>query len=152
MRRGLMQWDAEELPVVTLNERTWRLQAAMRRENLDAMLCYTNLVQPSAVTYLTGFTPYWSDGLLMVPKSGAPVFATALSKRVANWIASTNPVSEVVNTPKPGMAVGQCLATENCKRIGVLELDDFPSGLHDDLVKAAPAVALIDASTSFAAL
>src|SRR4051794_22053503 len=99
MRRGLMEWNSEELPVVTLNERTWRLQAAMRREGLDGILFYTNLVRPSAVTYLPGFTPYWSDGILLLPRSGEPVFATALSKRVANWIRSTNPTSEIINTP-----------------------------------------------------
>src|ERR1700756_2030262 len=106
MRRGLMRWDADELPKGTLLDRIARLRAAMASAGLDAFLLYTNLVQPSAVTFLTGFTPYWSDGLLLVPKTGAPVFATALSKRVAGWIASTNPVSEIVNTPRPGAAVG----------------------------------------------
>ena len=104
MRRGLMGWNAKELPREALEERIARLRAAMASGGLDGFILYTNLVQPSAVTYLTGFTPYWSDGLLLVPKSGAPVFATALSKRVANWIASTNPLSEIVNTPKPGAA------------------------------------------------
>ena len=90
MRRGLMAWNADELPKSVLDARIGRLQAAMQEDGLDGFVCYTNLVQPSAVTWLTGFTPYWSDGLLLVPRSGAPVFATALSKRVANWIASTN--------------------------------------------------------------
>src|ERR1700680_2944136 len=108
MRRGLMAWDENELPRGTLMERIEGLRAVMNRGGLDGFIFYTNLVQPSAVTYLTGFTPYWSDGLLLVPKSGtkpgAPVFATALSKRVANWISSTNRVSEIVNTPTPGAA------------------------------------------------
>jgi hypothetical protein len=139
-----------------LGERIEGLRAVMTRDRLDGFIFYTNLVQPSAVTYLTGFTPYWSDGLLLVPKSGAksgaPVFATALSKRVANWIASTNPVSEIVNTPKPGGAVGRRLATDGCRRVGVLELDRLPGGLFDEIVGAAPAVELIDGSASFASL
>ena len=89
---------------------------------LDAALFYTNLVQPSAVTWLTGFTPYWSDGMLLLPRAGAPVFATALSKRVANWIRTTDSLSEIVNTPKPGAAVGKRIADAGCKRVGVLEL------------------------------
>jgi hypothetical protein len=152
MRRGLMGWNADELPTGALDERTARVRAAMKRDRLDALLIYTNNVRPSAVTYLTGFTPYWSDGVLLLGSSGAPVFATALSKRVSNWIRSTNAVSEIVNTPKPGAAAGQRLAAGGCRRVGVLELDGFPSGLYDDLVNAAPAVELIDASTPFAAV
>jgi hypothetical protein len=85
-----------------------------------------------------------------VPKSGAPVFATALSKRVAGWIASTNPVSEIVNTPKPGAAVGRRLAADGCRRVGVLELDRLPGGLYDEISGAAPAVEIVDGSAVFA--
>jgi hypothetical protein len=152
MRRGLMAWDESELPRGVLEQRIDGLRAVMTRERLDGFIFYTNLVQPSAVTYLTGFTPYWSDGLLLVPKSGAPVFATALSKRVANWIASTNPLSEIVNTPKPGAAVGRRLAADGCRRVGVLELDRLPGGLNDEIVDAAPALELVDGSAGFASL
>ena len=152
MRRGLMAWDKDELPRGTLVERIAGLRAMMQRDGLDAFICYTNLVQPSAVTYLTGFTPYWSDALLLVPQSGAPVFATALSKRVASWIASTNPLSEIVNTPKPGAAVGRRLTADGCRRVGVLELDRLPGGLYDEIVDAAPAVELVDGSAGFASL
>jgi hypothetical protein len=145
-----MRWDADELPKGTLLERIARLRGAMASAGLDAFVLYTNLVQPSAVTFLTGFTPYWSDGLLLVPKTGAPVFATALSKRVAGWIASTNPVSEIVNSPRPGAAVGLRLAADQCRRIGVLELDCLPGGLYDEIMGAAPAAELIDASAAFA--
>src|SRR6202790_51918 len=130
MRRGLMAWDENELPRSVLTQRIEGLRAVMNRDGLDGCIFYTNLVQPSAVTYLTGFTPYWSDGLLLVPKSGAPVFATALSKRVANWISSTNPVSEIVHTPKPGGAVGGRLAADGCRRIGGLGLGRLPGGLY----------------------
>ena len=101
MRRGLMGWNAEELPVATLEARLTRLRAAMAKAGLDAFIIYTNNTRPSAVAYVTGFTPYWSDALMLVPRSGAPVFATALSKRVSEWIRTTDPLSEIVNTPKP---------------------------------------------------
>ncbi|MGH6768628.1 MAG: aminopeptidase P family N-terminal domain-containing protein [Xanthobacteraceae bacterium] len=152
MRRGLMGWNPEELPKSALEARITRLRAAMACDGLDAVLFYTNLVRPSAVTWLTGFTPYWSDGILSVGASGAPAFATALSKRVANWIRSTNSVSEIVNTPRPGVAVGKRLAEAGAKRAGVLELDSLPSGLYDEIVGAAPGIALTDASAVFAAV
>ena len=153
MRRGLMAWDPQELPKDALDDRLVRLRAMMRREKLDAFLLYTNLVRPSAVCWLTGFTPYWSEGALLVLSDGAPVFATALSKRVANWMRTVNPVSEIVNSPRPGKLLGERLVADGrVHRLGVLELDALPSGLYDDLVAAAPIVEPIDASAVFAGL
>ena len=153
MRRGLMGRDESELPVAALEVRLTRLRASMQSGGLDAVLVYTNNVRPSAVTYLTGFTPYWSDALLLVRKSGAPVFATALSKRVSEWIRTTDPVSEILNTPKPGSALGALLAKDGAiKRVGVLELDTLPGGLYDEITAAAPAVELVDVTAPFAAL
>ena len=152
MRRGLLQWNPQELPIDVLESRIARLRAAMKRAGLDAFLIYTNFVRPSAVTYLTGFTPYWSEGMLLVPATGRLVFATALSNRVADWIRSTNPVSEVVSTPTPGALLGGRLAGDpSVKRVGVLELDMLPSGLADELAAAAPKVEWVESSAPFAA-
>jgi hypothetical protein len=122
----------------------------MARQGLEALILYTNLVRPAAVCWLTGFTPYWIESLLLVPKSGAPMLATALSKRVADWIRTTAWLEEIVNTPKPGTAVGQRLAAAGAKRVGVLEFDALPAGLYDDIVAAAPSVELVDATATFA--
>jgi hypothetical protein len=153
MRRGLMHWDPQELPVAVLEQRIAGLRGAMQSAGLDAFIIYTNLVRPSAVAHLTGFTPYWSEGLLLVPMTGRLAFATALSNRVADWIRSTNPVSEVVSTPRPGRLVGERLANDaSVKRVGVLELDAMPSELADDLAAAAPALQWIDGRAPFATI
>jgi hypothetical protein len=150
MRRGLMGWNPEELPKAALEARIARLHEAMARDGLDAALFYTNLTRPSAVTWLTGFTPYWSDGLMLVSAQGAPVLATALSKRVGNWMRTTDSLSEIVNTPKPGALVGERMADAGCKRAGVLEYDSLPAGLFDEIVGAAPGVELTDLGAAFA--
>src|SRR5262245_49673762 len=150
MRRGLMGWDEAELPRSALEARLKRLQAAMARDGLDAYLIYTNLVRPAAVCWLTGFTPYWIESVLLVPRSGPPTLATALSKRVADWIRTTAWLDEIVNTPRPGAAVGQRLAANGYRRVGVLELDALPGGLYEDVTAAAPAIELVDATTTFA--
>jgi len=151
MRRGLMEWNPQELPLEVLDARIAALRAGMASAGVDAFLIYTNLVRPSAVTWLTGFTPYWSEGLLLVPMTGRLAFATALSNRVADWIRATNPVSDVVSTPRPGTLLGERLAKDaSVKRLGALELDALPSGLADDLRAAAPAIAWADASAEFA--
>jgi hypothetical protein len=152
MRRGLMGWNAEELPVAALEARLVRLRAAMTKAGMDAFVLYTNNVRPSAVAYVTGFTPYWSDALLLVCRNGAPSLATALSKRVSEWIKTTDPMSEIVNTPKPGAVIGERLARErSVKRVGVLEFDTLPAGLAADMAAAAPAVEWIDGTPLFAA-
>jgi hypothetical protein len=150
MRRGLMSWNPDELPKRALDDRVARLQAAMKRAGFDTFLLYTNLVRPSAVCWLTGFTPYWIESLLLVAKNGSPILATALSKRVSDWIRATSQVDEIINTPKPGTAIGQRLAGDGAKRVGVLELDALPGGLYDDVVAAAPGAQLIDATALFA--
>jgi Xaa-Pro aminopeptidase len=149
MRRGLMGWSEDELPIGMIEARTARLQASMRDAGFDAMLIYTNLVRPSAVSWLTGLTPYWSEGLLLVSRTGAPVFATALSKRVANWMRSVCPLGEIANSPKPGTLLGRRIADGSVRRIGILELDELPAGAYDDLVAAVPGVELVDATPVF---
>jgi hypothetical protein len=153
MRRGLMGWNAEELPVATLQARLAKLRAAMAQAGMDAFVIYTNNTRPSAVNYVTGFTPYWSDALMLVGGTGVPVFATALSKRVSEWIRTTDPVSEIVNTPRPGTLIGERLAKHAAvKRVGVLEYDTLPAGLAADMAEAAPAAEWADATALFAAL
>ena len=153
MRRGLMGWNAEELPVASLEARLARLRAAMAKAGMDAFVIYTNNTRPAAVAYVTGFTPYWSDALMLIPRTGAPVFATALSKRVSEWIRTTDPLSEIVNTPKPGTLMGERLAQDNSvKRVGVMEYDTLPSGLADDMATAAPSVEWTDGTVLFAGL
>ncbi len=150
MRRGLMKWDPSELPKACLTARTERVQAALAAAGFDALVIYTNNVRPAAVTYLTAFTPYWSDAMLLLPRQGLSVFATSLSKRVLNWIRSTNPVSEVVNTPRPGVVLGaQLAADKNVRCVGVLEFDMLPFGIADDLAKGAPALEFADATEAF---
>ena len=153
MRRGLMKWEPAELPEAALTARTERVQEALAAAGFDALVIYTNNVRPAAVTYLTSFTPYWSDAILLLPRQGPSVFATSLSKRVLNWIRSTNPVSEVVNTPRPGVVVGaQLAADKTVRRVGVLEYDMLPFGIFDDLTKGAPDLEFADASEAFAAV
>jgi hypothetical protein len=153
MRRGLMGWNELELPVATLEARLSRLRTEMDAAGLDALVVYTNNVRPGAVSFLTGFTPYWSDALLLVQQTGTPVFATALSKRVSEWIRTTDPLSEIVNTPRPGTKIGETLAADPLiRRVGVLEFDTLPAGLADDMAAAAPAVEWADASALFAGL
>ena len=151
MRHGLINWDPALLSEGQVHQRQDRARAAMRAAGLDGLLVYTNHVRSGAVTWLTGFTPYWSDGLVLVPVDGPALFATALSKRVSGWIVANNPTCAVLNSPRPGELVGARLAELGSKRLGVVELDRLPSGLIDEMTPVWTGE-LHDASALFAAL
>jgi hypothetical protein len=144
-----MAWDEEEIPVEVLKARVQRLQTAMAESGEDAIILYTNFIRSAAVSYLTAFSPYWADGVLLVPREGEPVFATTLSKRVGTWIQSVKPVGDLVNSPIPGAALGKRLAASAARRVAILELDAFPAGLYDDLAAALPGVDIVDGSELF---
>ena len=151
MRHGLILWREDELSRADVLTRQARLQDAMRRQKLDAVLVYTNHVRSSGVSFLTGFTPYWSDGLLLLPATGAGVFATALSNRVGAWIRANNPTVEVMHSPDPGRLIAEHISPKQGAVVGVVELDQMPRGLIDE-IQAGSDVSLVDASDLFAAL
>jgi len=151
MRRGLMAWDANEIPLETLAARLARLRAAMAVNGEDALLLYTNFIRPGAVCWLTAFSPYWADGILMVPREGEPIFATTLSNRVASWIQSVKPVGALLHTPYPGTALAARLKQDGAKRVAILELDAFPGGVYDELEAGLDGVEIVEGGASFAA-
>jgi len=151
MRRGLMAWDPDEIPRDALRGRLDRLQTEMRLARQDAMILYTNFIRSGAVSHLTAFSPYWADGVLLVPQDGEPTFATTLSKRVGTWIQSVKPVGELVNSPTPAAVLGKKLAASAAKRVAIVELDSFPAGLYDELAAALSGVEIVDGSETYAA-
>lgn len=150
MRRGLMAWDASEVPVATIEARQEKLRQAMRAEGLDAFIAYTNIARPAAVSWMSGFTPYWSEGVYCLPVNGTPLFATALSKRVAEWIGTVMAVGDVAPTPQPGVVIGKKLTEWGFKNAGILELDDLPAKQATALMENAKGIKFTDATELFA--
>lgn len=150
MRRGLIKWEAEELPVAVLRDRAQRLQQAMTAAGLHAVILYTNFIRCAAVSWLTGFSPYWGDGIVVVMRERDPLLCTMLSKRMEGWIQSVMPGASVATSATPGKVAGQKLNEAGARRIGILELDDFPAGLYADLTAALPGAEFSDATAIFA--
>src|SRR5665647_2832424 len=102
MRRGLISWSREEMPVAVLDARVAQLQAAMRAENLGAVLAYTSFAQPAAVHWLSNFTPYWSEAFLVLLPEGQPILLAALTPRVHTWIREVSHLGELISAPRLG--------------------------------------------------
>ena len=150
MRRGLINWDPRELPLAVLEARTQRLRGAMAKADCDAIILYTNFIRCAAVAWMTGFSPYWADGILIVPREGELLFATTLSKRMGSWIQTVMPSATVVTSPNPGQLAGKRLAESGARNIGILELGDLPGALYSDLAAALSGARISDASEIFA--
>src|SRR5580658_10198788 len=107
MRRGLISHSPVEHPDAVLDARIDRVRSAMGEAKLNALVIYTNNTRPAGVSWLIGFVPYWSEGLLVVPREGAPYLVVALSFRVKMWIEGVSRVGDVLHHPRVGLKAAQ---------------------------------------------
>ncbi|MEK9646264.1 MAG: aminopeptidase P family N-terminal domain-containing protein, partial [Alphaproteobacteria bacterium] len=147
MRRGLLSWDEVEVPAAVLDARVARCRDAMTADGLDALLLYNNFPRPAAVSWLTHFVPYWSQGVLVLPREGSPEYFVSLSKRVAGWIDETSHMGEIVSTPRLGADLAKRLS--DTERVGIVELGRLPGGVGRPLSEALKKTELIDATALF---
>ena len=150
MRRGLIGWDAAEVPAAVLDARLARFQAGMKKDGLDAALVYTNFPRPAAVSYLTHFVPYWSQSLLVVMPEGAPILVSANTKRVAGWMEETSHLGRVECTGDIAGGTAKLLAAAKAKRIGIVEMGKLPGGIGVPLKEKLAGAKFEDASALFA--
>ncbi|HUK60678.1 MAG TPA: aminopeptidase P family N-terminal domain-containing protein [Stellaceae bacterium] len=150
MRRGLIAWSKAELPEAALAARVARAQVVMGQAGLAALLCYSNNTRPAAASYLCGFVPYWSEGVMLLPREGSPYLVVALSKRVATWIEATSRVARVISTGRFGAEAAKAIAAAGGGTVGVADLDNFPAGIASDMRGAGATLA--DATALFAEL
>jgi Xaa-Pro aminopeptidase len=138
------------LPEAALAARVARTQSAMEGAGLGALVLYSNNTRPAAASWLCGFVPYWSEGVMVLPRQGDPYLVVALSKRVATWISATSRVAKVVSTPRFGIEAGKEITAAGGGPVGVADLDGFPSGVAAEL--RSTGLDLVDATPLFAAL
>jgi Creatinase/Prolidase N-terminal domain len=153
MRRGLIARSLVELPDAVFDARLNRLRAAMQAAELDALVIYTNNTRPAGVSWLTGFVPYWSEAVLVVPREHGPYLVAALSFRVKPWIERVSRLADVLHTPRIGLKAAQQIAAMQADAaVGVVDFDGLPAGIAEDLREGGPKLILHDASALFTAL
>jgi Creatinase/Prolidase N-terminal domain len=153
MRRGLISRSPVEMPDAVFDARLECVRVAMRQAKLDALIIYTNNTRPAGVSWLTGFVPYWSEALLVVPRDAAPYLVAALTLRVKTWIERVSRLGDVLHNPRVGLkAAEQIASARKNAAVGVVDFDGLPAGIADDLRTGGPELMLTDASALFAAL
>jgi Xaa-Pro aminopeptidase len=151
MRRGLISRSKAELPDAVLDARIARVRAAMGAAGLDALLLYTNNTRAAGVSWLTGFVPYWSEALLVVPRDREPVLVAALSSRVKSWIERTSRIAEVIHSPRIGLEAAKLIAGwKGDAAVGIADFDGLAAGIVEDLRRGGPRLSLSDATALFA--
>jgi hypothetical protein len=153
MRRGLISRSKVELPDAVLDARLERVRAAMSEAQVDALVVYTNNTRAAGVSWLTGFVPYWSEALLVLPRTRPPVLVVALTYRVKSWIERVSRVAEVIHTPRIGLEAARMTATWKADAaVGIADRDGLAAGIVDDLREGGPRLRLSDATSLFARL
>jgi hypothetical protein len=152
MKRGLVEWNPEELSRAALDARRARAQALLAAHDLDAAVCYTSVAYPVLVRYLTHFLPYWNEGVLVLPRGGDPLLLVALSNRVFPWIQASSTLTQIRPSRNFGADAGRYLAERGARRIGVADRGSFPYRVLEALDAALPAGAVVDCPDLTAAI
>jgi hypothetical protein len=151
MRRGLIEWSKTELPESVFDARIAAMRKAMTAGKIDALVAYTNFTRTSAVSWLCDFIPYWSECVLVLPKTGSLTMVSAVSPRGKPWVEGTTYSEILLFTPKIGPETARVLkeSLPAGSTIGVVELDEVPAALGQALKTTGSTV--VDATDTFVA-
>ena len=126
MKRGLIEWNPEELSREVLDGRVARCQALLAERGLDAAVCYTSVAQPGLSRYFVHFLPYWNEGVLVIPRDAAPMLCVGLSNRVFPWIKSSSTLTEIRASRNLGADAARVLQERGARRVGLADRGSIP--------------------------
>ncbi|MCL5959095.1 MAG: aminopeptidase P family N-terminal domain-containing protein [Chloroflexi bacterium] len=147
MKRGLMEWNRTEVPEEELANRLDAVRRGMARDNLDAILALGDSYETGDLNYLTNFSPYWFNAMLVLAQSSDSL-VTTLNARVHGWIKEVSRAGELKASKNLGRDAAAVLAEKGIepKRIGVTRLDRLPYGVYQALREALPDAEVVDAT------
>ena len=130
MKRGLIAWDRERVPVAAIEKRLETARAILELRGLPALLVYTDVWRSNQGRFLTNFMPYWNRSLIVIPREGKPVLLCALSPRVYPWIKSVTILEDIRPASKLMATLEQLCAERGWSRLGVLDLPKLPVEIY----------------------
>lgn len=154
MRRGMMEWQAEEVPAALLSQRIQAVAEHCRQQGLSAMFFYSNFTRPVDISTLTHFVPFWSQALLAVTADGQSAIAMATTGRTVQWIRSSSVVDHVLVSSQIGHALAdwalQVIPQNTAQAIGVVHPSDIPALLLKQIQSRLPTYERVDESAWWA--
>jgi Xaa-Pro aminopeptidase len=130
MKRGLITWDKDELPPAVFERRLAKARAALAKQDLPALLVYSDVWRSTEGRHLTNFMPYWNRSLIVIPREQPPVLLCGLSPRVYPWIKSVTIFEEIRPASKLVPTLLQLCEERAWTRLGVLDLPRLPHEIH----------------------
>jgi Xaa-Pro aminopeptidase len=130
MKRGLITWDKAELPPSVFETRLAKVRDALSKQNLPALLVYTDVWRSTEGRHLTNYMPYWNRSLIVIPRVQAPVLLCGLSPRVYPWIKSVTIFEEIRPASKLVPTLLQLCAERAWTKLGVLDLLRLPHEIY----------------------
>ena len=135
MKRGLIQWNKNEVPEREFESRIEKVKRLMKSREVDAVAIYGDASQSGNLTYLTNFFPYADTGLFVLPMAKLPRLFTTHAYRNIPWFNTITWVKDIVCTDDIG---GECVKFLNSvnlagKKIGLIDSRSFPYPIYSSL-------------------
>lgn len=142
-------------------ERIGRIQQALSREGLDALVVYGDEYRKENLRYVSGFWPIFERGACFIGHDGAPIFAGApegenYAREMCVWEDVRNvkefacvSVPEEIDYPLAEFSSFEEILSEvmsGGKRLGIAGLFDMPEYIMRRVRDASPGVELVDAA------
>jgi len=130
MKRGLITWDREEIPLSAFESRLDHARKILAERELPALAIYSDVWRSNQARYFSNFMPYWNRALLVAGRDGSLTLLCALSPRVYPWIRSVTVIEDI----RPGANLAQQLLgmcrDKGWGKIGVADLALLPWDLY----------------------
>jgi len=126
MKRGLIIWNRTELPISVFDARLAKAREALAKQDLPALLVYSDVWRSNEGRHLTNYMPYWNRSLIVLPREQAPVLLCGLSPRVYPWIKSVTVFEEIRPASKLVPTLLQLCSERGWTKLGVLDLPRLP--------------------------
>jgi Xaa-Pro aminopeptidase len=145
VKRGLVTLDPASPPPAERAARLDAVRAAALSSDCSAALIYGDVSRSDDIAYLTNLCIYWNEGVLAVPRAGAPAFLTKLSKRVHPWMRATSTLQDVRSGRDIAALAGDFLEGLGAgRRLGLVDRDLWPATLVRDVEAACAGAELVD--------
>lgn len=153
MRRGWMNWLADEVPVDELARRIGDVAKACRTQGVDALLLYGTFVRPARLSALTHFVPFWSQAALVVTRDGHSLLTMATTGRTVQLIRQCSVVEDVQVGPDIGEIAARWLQQrQSGPCLALADMEDWPQSILERLRQAWPEASMMNAQPWYDAL
>lgn len=146
---------AIEIPLSEFRERIAKIQKVMGRENLDALIAFSNEAEPAYVRYFSDYWPAFETAAVFIPQSGDPTLLIgpeagtfARSRSKIEKVLSLADFRESAQPEYPGLDIAtwhDVFEGLSIERLGLAGFHMFPHAIYMNMTKALGDAQVVDA-------